>query len=62
LQHERWRGCLASATVIDDRQRLGMAAGFAVPLVLEQDRFRLNHIASNATSRLKRESCSISLV
>jgi predicted RNA-binding Zn-ribbon protein involved in translation (DUF1610 family) len=25
---------------------------------LEQDRFRLNHIASNATSRLKRESCS----
>src|SRR5205085_12221908 len=25
---------------------------------LEQDRFRWNHIASNATSRLKRESCS----
>jgi hypothetical protein len=27
----------------------------------EQDRFRLNYIASNATSRLKRESCSTSL-
>jgi hypothetical protein len=26
---------------------------------LEQDRFKLNHIASNATSRVKRESCSI---
>ena len=29
-------------------------------LGLEQDRFRWNHIASNATSRLKRESCSTS--
>jgi len=34
LQHERCHGCLASATRIDDRQRLGMAAGLAVPQVL----------------------------
>ena len=31
-------------------------------LALEQDCFRLNQIASKATSRLKRESCSTSLV
>ena len=34
------------------------SCGLDKTLPLEQDRFRLNHIASNATSRLKRESCS----
>src|SRR5437868_272270 len=33
-----------------------------LPATLEQDRFRWNPIAPYATSRLKRESCSISLV
>src|SRR5437870_2546243 len=33
-----------------------------LPATPEQDRFRWNHIAPYAMSRLKRESCSISLV
>jgi len=37
-----------------------MAAAIPLHPDLEQDRFRLYHIASNATSRLKRESCSTS--
>ena len=42
------------------RPRAGAAGGRAGADELEQDRFRLNHLAPTATWRLKRESCSTS--